>query len=157
VAAGVTLGLRNDILKPTGCDPWVFLLGANLSGIAFDDPCILFAMRRESAAFRREFRPHQRFPGSPCSATFCGPAWLSVLVVETGVGREATEKALDWLLNAPMLENVAYRPKLVLSAGFGGALDPTLSVGDIVLATEIIDPKGANLRATWPPELPQGE
>jgi nucleoside phosphorylase len=145
------------MLKPTGCNPWVFSLGVNLSTIAFDDPCLLFAMRRESAAFCREFRPQQRFPGAPCRARFCGPAWLSVLVVETGVGREATQKALDWLLSRPTLENVTYRPKVVLSAGFGGALDPQLAIGDIVLATEIVDAEGTCVPAPWPPKLPDGD
>jgi adenosylhomocysteine nucleosidase len=134
-----------------------FLFGATVSTIAFDDPCILFAMRRESAAFRREFRPQQRFPGAPCSARFCGPAWLSVLVVETGVGRNATEKALAWLLSRPMFENVPYRPKVVLSAGFSGALDPQLAIGEIVLATEIVDHEGACVAATWPAQLPEGD
>ena len=32
------------------------LLGTEL---AFDDPCVLFALGRESAPFRREFRPHR--------------------------------------------------------------------------------------------------
>ena len=45
------------------------------------------ALRRESHAFRQEFRPHQRFLGAPCRAWFCGPAWLTVLVLETGIGR----------------------------------------------------------------------
>src|ERR1700687_1186615 len=106
-------------------------------------------MRRESAAFRREFCPQQRFPGAPCRARFCGPAWLSVLVLETGVGKEATQNALAWLLDGPLLENVPYRPKLVLSAGFGGALTPTLAVGDVVLATEIVEPDGTRIPATW--------
>ena len=57
-----------------------------MTELAFDDPCVVFALGRESAAFRREFRPHQRFPGSSCRARFCGPPWLTVLILETGVG-----------------------------------------------------------------------
>src|SRR5438045_1697588 len=105
--------------------------------LAFDDPCVVFALRREAVPFLREFRPHQRFAGAPCRARFCGPAWLTVLVLETGVGPQAMATALEWLLSKPMLDNVPYRPKLVLSAGFSGALDEKSQVGDIVLATEV--------------------
>jgi adenosylhomocysteine nucleosidase len=124
--------------------------------LTFDDPCILFALRRESGPFRRTFRPQQRFPGAPCPARFCGPAWLSVLAVETGMGRDRTEKALDWILGRPLLGNVDYRPKVILSAGFAGALSAKHRVGDVVLATEILDPEGNRWPTTWPGELPGG-
>jgi adenosylhomocysteine nucleosidase len=124
--------------------------------LVFDDPCVVFALRRESQAFRREFRPSQWFKGAPCSARFCGPAWLSVLVVETGVGRAATEQALDWLLGRPLVGNVPYRPKVVLSAGFCGALREGLHTGDVVLATEAVGPEGGQWPTTWPGDLPPG-
>jgi adenosylhomocysteine nucleosidase len=129
---------------------------ASVSEIPFEDPCVAFAMRREARPFRREFRPQQRFPGAPCWAKFCGPAWLSVLVLETGVGRERTERAAAWLLGRPKLGNLAYRPKVVVSAGFCGALADGLGVGDVVLATEVVDTAGNCWPATWPGELPPG-
>jgi adenosylhomocysteine nucleosidase len=125
--------------------------------LTFDDPCILFALRRESRAFRREFRPHQRFPGAPCAAWFCGPAWLTVLVLETGIGAEPTQAALEWLLAQPVLGNVPYRPKVILSAGFSGALHDNYQIGDILLATEVVDAEGRHWPVTWPAELPAGE
>jgi len=125
--------------------------------LSFTDPCVLFALRRESQAFRREFRAHQRFPGAPCWARFCGPAWLTVLVLETGLGARRTEAALNWLLGAPLLGNLPYRPKMVLSAGFSGALQEGLHVGDLVLATEVVDTEGNSWPTTWPGELPPGE
>jgi adenosylhomocysteine nucleosidase len=125
--------------------------------LAFDDPCLVFALGRESAAFRREFRPHQRFPGSPCRARFCGPPWLTVLVLETGVGVAPTDKALQWLVEQPKLGDVPYRPRVILSAGFAGALQPEYKVGDIVLATEVVDAEGSSWTTTWPGELPAGE
>ncbi len=127
-----------------------------MTELAFEDPCVLFAMARESGPFRREFRPHQGFPGAPCRARFCGPAWLSVLVLETGMGTAATQQGLDWLLGRPMLGNVVYRPKLVLSAGFAGALCKPLLVGDVLLATEVADTEGGLWPTTWPGELPEG-
>jgi adenosylhomocysteine nucleosidase len=125
--------------------------------LLFEDACVVFALDREARPFCREFRPQQRFPGAPCWARFCGPAWLSVLVLETGIGATRARKAMEWLLSRPVLENVPYRPKVVLSAGFSGALQPGLAVGDIVLATEVIDTEGERWRATWPGELPAGE
>ncbi len=129
---------------------------APVDELTFDDPCVLFALRREAGPFRRTFRPQQRFPGAPCPARFCGPAWLSVLVLETGMGRTRTERALDWLLGRPTLGNVAYRPKVVLSAGFAGALRERYRVGDVVLATAVLDTQGNRWPATWPGELPGG-
>jgi hypothetical protein len=125
--------------------------------LAFDDPCILFALRRESQPFLREFRPQQRFRGAPCWARFCGPAWLSVLTLHTGIGHSRTEAALSWLLSQPIMGGVPYRPKLVLSAGFSGALQEGFQVGDVLLATEVMSVEGKSWPTTWPPELPQGE
>src|SRR5947209_8309945 len=128
-----------------------------MSDLHFTDPCIVFALRRESVAFRREFRPHQRFPGAPCWARFCGPAWLTVLVLETGVGEPRTGKALEWLLGKPVLGGVPYQPKLVLSAGFSGSLREDQQIGDIILATDVVDRDGNRWPTTWPGDLPPGE
>src|SRR4051794_19545417 len=125
--------------------------------ITFGDPCVLFALARESAPFLREFPPNQRFAGAPCRARFCGPAWLSVLVVETGMGAERVTAALEWLLSRPKLGDVPYRPKVVIAAGFAGALQETFVVGDVLLATDVVDADGNAWPATWPGELPAGE
>jgi adenosylhomocysteine nucleosidase len=124
--------------------------------LLFEDPCVVFALRRESKALRRALRPTQWFKGAPCRARFCGPAWLSVLVLETGVGRAATERALDWLLGGPLVGNVPYRPKVVLSAGYCGGLVEGLRTGAVVLATEVVDTAGGHWPTTWPGDLPAG-
>jgi adenosylhomocysteine nucleosidase len=128
-----------------------------MNDIAITDPCILFALEREAHAFLQEFRPQQRFPGAPCWARFCGPEWLTVLVLETGVGTEKTRKALEWVLSRPKLGNLPYEPKVILSAGFAGALTDDLQVGDLVLATEVIDGEGHFCPVTWPGALPPGD
>ncbi len=131
-----------------------------MTDLVFNDPCLLFAVRRESQAFCREFQPNERFPGAPCPAWFCAPRELpelSVLVLETGVGMEPARAALEWALGRPLLEGVPYRPKLVLSAGFAGGLHPGFRVGDLVVATEVIDAEGTRWPTTWPGELPPGE
>jgi adenosylhomocysteine nucleosidase len=125
--------------------------------IGFTDPCIIFTLGRESQAFRREFPPTQRFFRAPCWARFCGPSWLSILVLETGIGAARTERALGWLLNNPRLGVVPYRPQLVISAGFAGALHPDRRIGDIVFANEIVNSHGNSWPTTWPVQLPQGE
>src|SRR5689334_9371832 len=116
---------RSSFISPMTTDP-----------LLFDDPCVLFALRRESAPFVRLFPVQQRFPGAPCRARFCGPSWLTALVLETGVGADAARRALDWVLASPRLDNVPYRPKVVLSAGFCGALKPEYRVGDVIVADE---------------------
>jgi hypothetical protein len=100
-------------------------------------PCVLFALAREASAFYRHFKPRQHFPAAPCRARLCGPA----LVLESGVGARATERALNWL---------PFRPKLVLSAGYCGALQDQFRVGDIVLASEVVDTSGGRWSVTWP-------
>src|SRR5687768_16480555 len=96
--------------------------------ITLDDPCVLFALSRERGPFCREFRPHLAFGGAPCWASFCGPAWLSVLVAETGIGQVNVTRVLDWLLAKPLLDNVPYEPSVMIFAGFAGALTETLKV-----------------------------
>ena len=104
--------------------------------------CVLFALRREAAPFLRVCRPQRRFRGAPCWAARCGP----VLVLETGVGRERTEAALNWLQN-----DASLRPRLIVSAGFSGALNEALHVGDVLLATEVLDLHGNRWPTTWSP------
>lgn len=121
-----------------------------------DDPCVLFALRRERGPFCREFAPNQAFPGAPCWASFCGPAWLTVLTMETGVGAANVNRSLDWLLSKPALERVPYEPNLLIFAGFAGALTPEMHVGDVLLATEVRDEHGHAWPTTWPETLPEG-
>jgi adenosylhomocysteine nucleosidase len=128
-----------------------------VSDLIFDDPCLLFALAREARTFLVEFRPQERFRGAPCWSRFCGPSWLTVLVMVTGMGRERTEAALDWLLGAPRHGGVPYKPKLVLSAGFAGALQDDCRIGDLILANEVAEGAGKVWPTTWPGELPPGE
>ena len=96
--------------------------------------------------------PRRRvFAGAPIPAAFHGDASRTVLVVETGVGAAAMEKALSWLLPEPPIDGGSFRPSLVLTAGFSGALVPGLKVGDLILADEIVGADGVSWPATWPP------
>src|SRR5947209_14683214 len=103
---------------------------AAVDEVAITDPCVLFALARESRPFLREFRPHLRVSGAPCWARFCGPSWLSVLVLRSGIGQACADKAMAWLTQPAMLDQLALAPKLVLSAGFAGAVQDGYRVGD---------------------------
>jgi adenosylhomocysteine nucleosidase len=114
-----------------------------------DDPCILFALRRESAPFCRDCRPRRAFVGSPWWAHFCECS-QRVLVAETGVGQRNVARVLDWLLAKPLFDGVRYEPRLIVFAGFGGALTDALAVGAIVRAAEVVDEAGNLWRTTGP-------
>jgi adenosylhomocysteine nucleosidase len=121
------------------------------------DPCVLVAMDRESQGLRQDFPRRQRFIGAPVSAWFCGPSGRSILVVETGIGPDAVRKALDWVFSKPRIEQSSYEPKLLLYAGFAGALTPELHLGDLILATEVANMDGNRWRTTWPGEPAAGQ
>ncbi len=122
--------------------------------IAITDPCIVFALRRESMRFRRDFPYQQRFPGAPCRAQFRGPPSQSVLMLETGLGAAAMESALRWCLSPPRFGDVPYRPRFILSVGFSGALRSEQKVGDLILATEVVDQRGNCWPTVLAPALP---
>lgn len=128
-----------------------------MNELMVDDPCIVFALERESQSFRREFRPQERFLEAPCWARFCGPAWLTVLVLHSGIGKDRMAKTGEWLLQSPVFGNLPYRPKAVLMAGYAGALQDGFKVGDIILATEIVGQSGHSWPATWPERPLEGE
>lgn len=58
-----------------------------------------------------------------------------VALIVAGLGREAARRGAQLLLDG-------HRPRWVVSAGFGGALDPDLARYDIVLADEVLDLEG---------------
>lgn len=75
---------------------------------------VLFALEREAAPFRRLVR---------------GRADVTIRV--SGVGRVAARAAAQKLIDE-------VRPGRVIAAGFCGALDPALAVGDIVVSPRVV-------------------
>ncbi len=61
-----------------------------------------------------------------------------VLVVESGVGQEAASAVTTDVIGL-------YQPNWVISAGFAGALQPTLRRGHILMAEEVVDVAGKKL------------
>jgi adenosylhomocysteine nucleosidase len=84
---------------------------------------VLFALEREAAPFRRQARELK-----------------SVRIHVSGIGRNRTRLALEKIFSESNS-----RP-CIIAAGFCGALQPDLKVGDVVIASEVIDQSGHS----WP-------
>jgi len=119
---------------------------------------ILFALEREAAPFRRLARdlclmratlaqarsvsegiaiPRSRF-GLVSNQTAGSIEQIHIHV--TGVGRRCTQVSLGQILSEQ------HSPRCIIAAGFCGALQPKLRVGDIVVAREVVDVAGHK----WP-------
>lgn len=105
----------------------------------------LFALRRESAPFTRRLGQFDTRRDAPWSLRLFRTRGEPATVLETGVGGDRAAVAIRWLLDA-------YRPKVVIACGFAGALSPTLKVGDVLLASEVVEPGDDDLR--WRTTLP---
>lgn len=70
-----------------------------------------------------------------------------VVVALNGMGRPSAQRAAEALL-------AGHRPRWIVSAGFAGALDPTLRRNDVVLPREVVNAEGA--RFTIDLGLPDG-
>jgi len=55
-----------------------------------------------------------------------------VALLALGAGKECARIAAEITIKS-------YRPDLIVSAGFGGGLQPTVSAGDIVIGTDVLD------------------
>jgi len=70
-----------------------------------------------------------------------------ISLVLTGMGRARAQRGAEILL-------AGHRPRWIISAGFGGALDPTLRRNDLILAREVVNLEGRRfaLDLAVPPE-----
>jgi adenosylhomocysteine nucleosidase len=102
--------------------------------------CVLFALRREALFFWKHAENSRRLAASPCPAWHCDYSGRPLLVFETGIGSSAMAPLLRWLFEQPG------RPERIVSAGFSGALQPGLSIGDLIWAEELVDHEGKH----WP-------
>jgi adenosylhomocysteine nucleosidase len=70
-------------------------------------------------------------------------AGQSVALLALGVGKECARIAAEMTIKS-------YRPDLVISAGFGGALHPSVNDGDLVIGTEALDlNKDSGAQVRW--------
>ena len=65
-------------------------------------------------------------------------------IILSGVGKKGAEGATDRLISS-------FDPKLLISAGYSGALSPELSIGDIVIAKRFLLESGG--KKTFPPPV----
>jgi adenosylhomocysteine nucleosidase len=123
----------SDESKPTRGVGWAFL----------------FAMRREARQFARRFdliRANIRVP-MPCPVWTYSTNGKLFVVLETGIGADRASTAARWVLDHQ-------NPRLVVACGFAGALSPNLHVGDVLLASEVVEPDdGLHWRTAVPAEL----
>ena len=84
---------------------------------------VTFALPQESGDFLHALHHAGRSGDGPFVLGNLGVE--EIVVAHTGIGRAAAEKTVRALL-------AAHRPRRLIAAGFAGALDPTLRVGDIV-------------------------
>jgi adenosylhomocysteine nucleosidase len=61
------------------------------------------------------------------------------------MGLENAARAMNWVVDGS--------PHLVIAAGFAGALDPSLSVGSVVVGSEVIESEDQSWRTAIPAEL----
>jgi adenosylhomocysteine nucleosidase len=88
---------------------------------------VTFARPEESSAFRRRLADPRRETWGGLPATRGGAGGHEVVVIHTGIGPAAASRAVESALQSGL-------PRMVISAGFAGALDPALNVGDTLVA-----------------------
>src|SRR4051794_35318225 len=95
----------------------------------------LFALKRESAPFMRRFDmllPPRFADHPPCPIWRLTTGREQLFVLETGVGATRAASAARWVMEY-------CSPRLVVACGFAGSLDPSLAVGDVLLASEVVE------------------
>ncbi len=76
---------------------------------------------------------------------------IRIVVAESGMGYARARKATQAMIDA-------HAPKWILSSGFAGALLPTMKLGEIVMANEIVDQHGqqTSINLTLPSDEANG-
>jgi len=97
---------------------------------------LFFALRRESMYFLRTVPKARRLPNPTCAAWRVDVFGLSLVILETGVGRENARRAFAWLERETAKEG---QIESIVCAGFGGALDRALKVGDVIQAGQVVE------------------
>jgi len=87
---------------------------------------ITFAVPEESAAFRRELRKKQARTQNGFRLVDGELDGRTIRIAHIGIGLQSARERTALLLEKE-------RPSLLIAAGFGGALDPTLQIGDVVV------------------------
>ena len=102
------------------------------------DVGVIFALPIEAGGFEDRIDGMLDIGGTPCRMKFGGLKGRHVVIAISGPGRDAAATATDVLI-------AGHRPRLVISAGFAGGLDDSLTQGDLFLPNELIDTRQASL------------
>ncbi len=94
---------------------------------------VTFALPQESQNFRRALRNASTVGGESPRFLLGKIGNEEVLLGHTGVGPAAAAENAAALL-------AMYRPRLLISTGFAGGLDPRLATGDLLIATNFSAP-----------------
>ena len=107
------------------------------------DSVVLFALAREHMQFLPRFGSLETVGGLPCRAWKGQTAQGECLVLETGIGKERVLQALEAAVGDA-------QPRQLIFAGFAGGLDPTLKIGEVVVAHEAMNEQGHRWRSPLP-------
>jgi adenosylhomocysteine nucleosidase len=100
---------------------------------------LVFALSSESGGFVDRLAGLIKTEGFGFVAREGGLNGRRMLVIESGVGREAAARATEALIQG-------HHPQWVISAGFAGGLDERLKQRDILVANSIVDESGHELK-----------
>jgi adenosylhomocysteine nucleosidase len=96
------------------------------------DVGIVAALAIETADLVEGFKNVRRYQSASVPVIEGEHGGKIVAVAVSGPGRQAARTATDLLVSG-------HRPRLIIAAGFAGALDPALARNDLILPDEIID------------------
>jgi adenosylhomocysteine nucleosidase len=91
---------------------------------------ILGALQLELSGIQNLMKDKERIKGSRFKIVIGTLSNKPVILVRTGIGKDGAQYAVRHILNH-------YPINAILSLGFGGALDDSLKVGDLILCTKI--------------------
>ena len=100
--------------------------------------CVLGALREEIKLIRGQMTITEQFKlGRADAWTGC---WedVPILLVRTGIGKDCAIEALEKVLSR-------VNPSLIFSIGYAGGLDPKLTVGDLILADQVLKINAAHV------------
>ncbi len=102
------------------------------------DVGIVAALPIEVGPFLRRFNNIRKYASERHTVIEGECAGKLVVLIVSGAGRKNARRGAQLLLGG-------HRPHWLISAGLGGALDPSLNRNDTVFATEILGPEGPPL------------
>jgi adenosylhomocysteine nucleosidase len=102
------------------------------------DVGIVMALAIEANDFARLLRNHRSYHPAGHRVLEGELGDRVVAIVTPGVGRAAARRGAELLL-------AGHDPRWLISAGFAGALDPGLAVGDVLIPREVLESHGARL------------